>query len=155
MTAGRYAEKTTVASEKTRADIERLLRSNGATAFQYGWDNSEAAVMFEIASRRILFRLPMPDRAERRFTHTPTRGERRAPAAVEEAYEQAVRQRWRALLLIIKAKLEAVASGVVTLETEFLAHIVLPDGRTVGDHTLPRIADAYETGEMPALMPGR
>jgi hypothetical protein len=35
-------------------------------------------------------------------------------------------RRWRALLLMIKAKVEAVESGVVTFEDEWLAHFVLP-----------------------------
>ena len=44
--------------------------------------------MFEITARRILFRLPMPDRNAREFTHTPTRRVRRSPTATSEAYEQ-------------------------------------------------------------------
>jgi hypothetical protein len=55
--------------------------------------------------------------------------------------------------LVIKAKLEAVASGITTFEDEFLAHIVMPDGQTVATHIKPRIAQAYETGSMQALLP--
>jgi hypothetical protein len=153
MTSTRYAERTDVSSDRSRAEIERTLRRYGATAFAYGWDAEAATLMFEIAQRRVLFRLPMPDRNERRFTHTPTRGQRRDPGSQEREYEQSVRQRWRALALVIKAKLEAVAADITTIEQEFLAHIVLPDGRTVGQHTAPAIAAAYETGEMPALLP--
>jgi hypothetical protein len=36
----------------------------------------------------------------------------------------------------------------------FLAHIVLPDGSTVGDWAAPQLALAYERSEMPALLPG-
>jgi hypothetical protein len=151
---GRYAEKTSVPSDASRAEIERTLRRYKATAFAYGWDATTATVMFEIANRRVHFRLPMPDRTGREFTHTPARGVRRSDAAAEEAYEQAVRQRWRALALVIKAKLEAVEAGITTVEQEFLAHIVMPDGRTVAEHTLPAIAAAYESNSMPALLPG-
>lgn len=100
------------------------------------------------------FRLPMPDRTDRRFTHTPSKGQRRSPEAQEAEYEQAVRQSWRALALVIKAKLEAVAAGITSVEDEFLAHIVLPNGATVGEWTRPQIAEAYNGGGMPALMPG-
>jgi hypothetical protein len=31
---------------------------------------------------------------------------------------------------------------------------MLPDGSTVGEHVAPRIAIAYETGSVPALLPG-
>lgn len=153
MTDRRYAEATKVSTDRSVAEIQKLLRRFGATAFTYGWDESSAALMFEMADRRILFRLPMPNPRDREYTHTPT-GKSRAPGAAEQAYEQSVRQRWRALALVIKAKLEAVSAGITTLEQEFLAHIQMPDGRTVGEHTAPAIAAAYESGEMPRMLPG-
>jgi hypothetical protein len=149
----RYAENTQVSSDRSRAEIERTLRRYGATAFGYGWDAQAATLMFEIANRRVMFRLPMPDPTSKVFTRTPT-GKDRSPPAAEAAFEQAVRQRWRALALVIKAKLEAVAAGITTIEQEFLAHIVLPDGRTVGEYAKPAIASAYESGEMPKMLPG-
>jgi hypothetical protein len=150
----RYAEHTEVPSDRSRAEIERTLRRYGASAFAYGWDALCATVMFELADRRIRFRLPMPDRNDREFTHTPSRGTRRSEEAIDAAWEQAQRQRWRALALVIKAKLEAVAAEITTVEQEFLAHIVLPDGSTVGDWAKPQLAIAYQRNTMPALMPG-
>lgn len=150
----RYAEKTSVASDRSRAEIERTLQRYGATAFAYAWDQLAATIMFELADRRVRFRLPMPDRNSREFTHTPEKGLRRNEAQAEAAWEQASRQRWRALALVIKAKLEAVAAEITTVEQEFLAHIVLPDGSTVGDWAGPQLAIAYERNSMPALMPG-
>jgi hypothetical protein len=67
-------------------------------------------------------------------------------------YEKATRQRWRALALVIKAKLEAVESGITIFEDEFLAHIVLPDGSTAGDWMRPQIAKAYDKNKMPPPM---
>ena len=57
------------------------------------------------------------------------------------------------LLLVIKAKLEAVTAGISTIETEFLANIVLPDNTTAGEWMLPQIDRAYRTGEMPLCCP--
>lgn len=68
-------------------------------------------------------------------------------------WEQACRQKWRALALVVKAKLEAVESGISEFEEEFLAHIVLPDGQTVGRWMQPQIADAYGSGKMPPMLP--
>jgi hypothetical protein len=150
----RYAEQTKVASHQSRSEIERTLQRYGATAFAYGWDLGAATVMFEIAERRMRFRLPMPDRNDRAFTHTPGKGLSRTPEAAEAAWEQAGRQRWRALALVIKAKLEAVEAGITTVEDEFLAHIVLPNGSTVGEWTAPQLSLAYSHNQMPALMPG-
>jgi hypothetical protein len=150
----KYAADTNVASDQSRAEIERTLRRYGATAFAYGWDRGRAHVMFEMDGRRIKFVLPLPDPSSREFTHTPERGLERSPEAAEQAYEQAVRQRWRALALVIKAKLEAVEAGITTVEDEFLAHVALPSGETVGEWARPQLAKVYESGQMPALLPG-
>lgn len=152
----RYAERTTVPSDRSRGEIERTLTRYGATAFAYGWSGATAQIMFEIrtdrGSRRVRFGLPMPDRNAREYTMSPAGRARRSAEAAANAYDQAVRQRWRALSLVIKAKLEAVAAGITTVEDEFLAHIVLPDGSTVGEYTAPGIAAAYESGEMPPML---
>jgi hypothetical protein len=149
----RYAESTQVPSDRSRAEIERTLRKYGASAFAYGWQGHSASVMFEMAGRRIVFRLPLPDADSEEFTLTPT-GRERSASAAGEAYEQAVRQRWRALALVIKAKLEAVEAGISSVEDEFLAHVALPSGGTVGEWMRPRLDEVYATGQMPALLPG-
>lgn len=150
----RYAENTSVSSDRSRAEIEKTLARYGANQFMYGWADGEAVLAFRAQSRNVQFRLPMPDRNAREFTHTPERKYARSAAQADEAYEQAVRQRWRALALVIKAKLEAVEAGITVFEDEFLAHILLADGSTVGDWARPQIARVYETGGMPALLPG-
>lgn len=150
----RYAENTAVGSDKSRAEIERTLARYGADGFMYGWSGDCAQVAFEANGRRIKFVLPLPDRNSRDFTHTPARGTRRSPTQIEAEYEKAVRQRWRALALVIKAKLEAVEAGITEFDEEFMAHIVLPNGSTVGEFMTPQIEHAYQSGKMPALLPG-
>ena len=85
------------------------------------------------------------------FSHTP-RNAKRTAAAQQAPWEQACRQGWRALLLIIKAKLEAVESGITTLESEFLANVVLPDGGTVGQWLAHQVEEAYATGKMSRML---
>lgn len=147
----RYAENTAVSSEKSRAEIERTLTRYGATAFGYGWQNNSAVIMFEVRGRRIKFTLPLPDKQGDSIRLTPT-GMVRGDRAREEAYEQAVRQRWRALVLCIKAKLEAVEAGIVEFSDEFMAHVVLPDGQTVGEWAKPQLELAYRSGKMPPML---
>lgn len=146
-----YAASTSVSSEKSRADIERTLARYGARQFMYGYDETRAIVQFQTEHRQVRFSLPMPDRNAVEFTHTPSKKLVRDAKSWAEAYEQAVRQRWRALHLVITAKLEAVQTGIVTFDAEFMAHIVLPDGSTVGETIVPGIELAYETKSMPAL----
>ena len=69
-------------------------------------------------------------------------------------WEQATRQRWRALALVIKAKMEAVESGISEFEDEFMSNIVMPDGKTVAEHARPLIESAYRSGKVTALLPG-
>jgi hypothetical protein len=150
--SGRYAENTSVTSEKSRGEIERTLARYGADQFSYGWDANRAMIMFRAHERLIRFVLPMPDRTAREFRLTPT-GRDRSQSQAEQAWEQACRQRWRALALAVKAKLEAVEAGISEFEHEFMAQIVLPDGGTVGDWMAPQIEQAYQTGLMPSALP--
>lgn len=155
--AGQYAAKTDVSSESSRLEIERTLRRYGASEFGYLSRSSEVSIAFTAHDRWIRFSLPMPDPRAREFTHTPERGMVRSIAAREAAYEQAVRQRWRALLLIVKAKLEAVEAGVVTFEEEFLAYTVVPGtGETVYEQTRGELESAYTAGVLarPLLQAG-
>jgi hypothetical protein len=152
MTMNRYAENTSVACEKSRADIERVLVRYGATGFMYGWQKNIAVVGFEMSDRTIRFNLPMPDKKDERFIVTET-GRDRSEVAAHKAWEQAGRQAWRALLLVVKAKLEAVEADITTFDNEFMAHIVMPDGKTLGEHIVPQIAVAYKTKKMPKLLP--
>lgn len=148
----RYAASTTVSVEKSKSEIERLLSRYGASAFASGWAENRAVIQFEAQGRRIRFTLPLPDKNERRFTMSQ-RGLRSVDVAQKE-WEQSCRQSWRALALVIKAKLEAVEAKITEFQDEFLAHIVLPDGQTVADHVKPKIKMAYETGNMLPLLPG-
>jgi hypothetical protein len=147
-----YAEKTTVAPEKSRAEIEALLRKYGADGFMSGWGKDSAFIAFHAHDRMLKFVLPLPLLSEDRFWKG--RGwRRRTEAQAEAAHEQEIRRRFRALALVIKAKLEAVESKVASFESEFMAHIVMPDGKTVADHVSPAIAAAYRTGGVPRLLP--
>jgi hypothetical protein len=149
----RYAETTEVSTGRSRDEIECTLQRYGATEFVYGWNESRAVVGFRMRGRMIKLQLPLPDRQAREFTHTPGRGLPRSTEQAAAAWEQACRQRWRALALVIKAKLEAVEAGIVTFEEEFLAHTMLPSGQTYGEFALPQLAAVYERQEMPRLLP--
>lgn len=134
-----YAEKTRVPVDRSQGEIKKILSRYGATAFAFAEGN--AMLMFELKGRRIMFKLPLPCKPSSNATQ-----------ASIKTYEQICRSKWRSLVLGIKAKLECVASDITTLEQEFLAHIVLPNGATVGDVMVPQIAMSYERNEMPPLL---
>lgn len=146
-----YASGTDVSPGRTREEIERTLTRWGASSFGYGWDEKGAMIGFTLQGRTVRFLLPLPDRGDARYRRTETGRPRKTTAAVA-AWEQDCRARWRALALIIKAKLAAIEAGVVTYEQEFAMHFVLPGGQTVAEQVLPAIDEAYETGQPPRLL---
>ena len=130
-----YAATTKVPIEQTRNEIERTLARYGAKRFAYFTEAGRAiVVVFEANDRRIRFDLPVPE-------------------GDSDKENQGRRQKWRALLLCIKAKLESVESKIESFETAFLGHIVLPNGRTVAEEIQPSIATAYSEGKMLPLLP--
>jgi hypothetical protein len=155
-----YAKETVVPIEKTQAEIRAVLTKYGATAFAYMDDQTKAAIQFEAAGRRIRFLLVMPDPDGKEFKHPAyRRGKLKTweilpEEASRKKWEQACRQRWRALLLTIKAKLEAAAAGIETFEEAFMPHIVMPDGKTLSQHVTPQIGAAYASGKMPPMRLG-
>lgn len=154
----RYAQDTTVPEARTRAELEKLLQLYGANAFSYSWfeedGGSGTVIAFRIAGRIVQMLVPMPDRRDPLICQTPT-GNPRSESQVEEHFAREARRRWRALFAVVKAKLVAVQDGISTIEREFLADIVLPNGKTLGSHLAPKLEEAYSTGKMPAgLLPG-
>lgn len=146
-----YAKETSVSAEKSRGEIERELRRFGATGFGYAWQGGYAVIVFEFKGRRMKFVLPMPTTDE---VKRDKRGHVVDRRTWDTRLDAETRRRWRSLALSIKAKLVTVADGISTVESEFMAHIVLPNGLTVGEWMTPQIASAYEHGNMPPLLEG-
>lgn len=143
-----FASDTSVSVEKTRAEIEKILSKYGASHFGYMNEPTAARIAFKAHGKAVVFRLPIPDRNNKIFHRTPKRGYARSTSEAYEAWEQACRSCWRALLLAIKAKLEAVEVGISSFETEFLAFIVVPGtGKTFGDLYVPQLDASYASGK--------
>jgi hypothetical protein len=117
-----------VTPEKSRSEIESVIRRYGATGFNSGWHGEDVRVEFLCKDRHIRFVM-------------------REPQA-----EQAKRQKWRALLLLVKAKLEAVDAKIVTFEEAFLSDIVMSDGKTVWERVREPIALEYSNRKPASLI---
>ena len=150
----RYAVNTDVSSDRSRTEIEGTIRRYGASKFMYGWEENSAVVGFAYNTRHVRFDLPLPDRDDPEFSQTPTGRRRRSPATQEAVWEQACRQRWRALALVIKAKLEAVETGITTFDDEFLAHIVMHNGQTIGEAIIPKLESVANSKQVAGLLMG-
>lgn len=150
-----FAEGTTVAPERTRAEIETMLKRYGyGEGFAYQATGRGASIMFQARGRAVRFDVAIPQPTEA-SSYRARRARRNGAFRDGSPLEAEVRRRWRALALVLKGKLEAVASGVMTFEREFLANIVLPgDGRTVGEVVAPGLAEVYaKPGSSVRLLP--
>lgn len=151
----RYASKTKVSSLQSRNEIERLLERYGADHFLYANTPTEAVIGFRIESLPIRITLPLPDQTDFEFTTRggSSRPVARTPAQQQSAYQQAIRQSWRALALVLKAKLEAVDAGITTIEHQFLPNILLPDNTTIGDRLTAQLPQIVSGHPPPMLLP--
>jgi hypothetical protein len=132
----RYAADTRVPVDRTRSELEKLVTTHGATAFgvfSEGW--AKSVVMYRLSGRFIRHTVKVEPKT------------RSSKAAIEQEQRRA----WRALLLIVRAKLEIIASGDSTVDREFLADTVLADGTTVYDQVGQGVAQSYLDGGMPSL----
>ncbi len=142
-----YAENTKVPVSRSQEEIKKTLSKYGASSFAFAESKELAMIQFDLKGKRIKF-----------YMHLPIYGKEKVLSrgisclAGQVKIDQMVRSKWRSLALGIKAKLECVDAGITTLEKEFLAHIVLPNGSTVGDIALPQIENSYSSGKMPNLL---
>lgn len=145
---------TEIPPEKSKVQIEKLLRDYGCDGVQWSelWKQNRAQITFVLQNpqgRSIMVRLEPPPFSSKRRTWVPETGH----------YEQVDAPNWaqsyRLLYAYLKAKLEAIAYGLRDIEEEFLADTVVRDQH--GQER--RVAEVYQeqlaSGELrPALGPG-
>lgn len=150
-----FAANTEVPVDRSRTGIEKLLDDHKCRKFSSGIDRERghAMLQFEMGNRLLRFAVQWPTTLDQLASDDPWRARWRNTRAqsVDRFLAQIERQRWRAMHLVIKAKLEAVSSGVATFDEEFLPYIVLPNNETVSQAMVPLIEQAYTDGEMPRL----
>lgn len=148
-----YAENTTVSFEKSVGETIELVRRRGADQIGQMEYPDRFEIGFKLSERLIRFVLPLPSIGD-----IPMRNGRGSALDLQKRQEllaQAKRQRGRALMLAIKAKLESVESGIETIEEAFLANIVMADGQTVYERISRPIELEYAGGQHIALLPER
>lgn len=134
----------------SREHIERALVDSGATEVRFSQRGELNAIAFRADGRqfRIVLSVPQPQASAAESTELEKVPGRTVTARAQELI---ARRYWHAFALATDAKLAAAAAGVATLESEFLAHVVLPGNRTVIDELEPVIASAYRSGQRPSF----
>jgi hypothetical protein len=148
----RYAEGTEVPADRSRKELEDLLTRHGATEFAF-FQKSDGAqrgtqILYRMNGMLVRQRVSYPDAKEVKPQKARVRTD------VAKLQEAEYRRRWRALVLIVKAKLEMISGGESTVEREFMPDILLADGKTVGEVLVPQLAQSYVDGSMPTLLLG-
>lgn len=136
----RYAKSTNVPISRSKSQIEDTLLRYGIIEFGMGVSPRGDGIIFKQEGR--MYRINVPNPNIKDFS-------------TDAKYEQARRQRWRIKLLSLKGKLEEIEAGLESFDDQFLAHMVLPDGSTVGDFMrLPENVKKLAKTEMPKLLTG-
>lgn len=123
----RYAEGTTVSVEQSRGDISGILAKHGVT--RMGWSTGPEGdeLLAEINERRYRFAIVRPTLVEIRRMFPNARDDN---AKLQAEW----RRRWRAIVLLLKAKLEFAGEGdVTTIEREFMPYLLVDGKRTLAD----------------------
>jgi hypothetical protein len=119
----RYGSRTTVSAAQSRAEIEELLTRHGARDFGYRTADGAAVISFRIGEDVCEYRLPLPGESE--FYYYADNRKRPAKDVVA-LHEQATRARWRAAVLVVRARLEAAACGIESFSDAFRPRALLP-----------------------------
>lgn len=134
----RYAKNTSVPISRSKAQIEDTLLRYGIKEFGMGVSPRGDGILFKHDNKIYKINVPNPNPDD---------------YSTDMKYEQSRRQRWRVLLLSIKAKLEEIEAGLISFDDQFLAYLALPDGSTVGDFMrLPENQKRLTQTKMPKLL---
>ena len=127
----RYAENTTVPVDKSRGEISGILTGHGILR-QGWWSEPEGdGVQFEYMGGVYRLSIPKPTPEELRKRDS---GNYSYPHNIDWATkaDHEWKRRWRATVLLLKAKLEFASDGDVTsLQRELLPYRLLQDGTTL------------------------
>ena len=136
----RYAEGTTVSVNASQGEIAGILMAHGVK--KQGWMSSPDGdeLMFELGGHSFRFQIFKPTMTEIRVLYPNARDER---AKLDGEW----RRRWRANVLLLKAKLEFIDSGDTTLERELLPYMLTASGQTVGDLVTAGKLQMFESGK--------
>lgn len=131
-TKRRYAEDTSVPVSRSQQHVRDMLKRIDADMFMFGDDSERILIAFRAQGRQVKIELPKPD-------DTP----------------QGERMIWRQLLLLVTARVTEIQNEISDFDTAFMPHIMLSDGRVLGERARMAIHESYTTGQIPALLPGK
>jgi len=130
----RYAEGTTVTVDSSRGEISGILAKHGVIRQAWASEPDRDVLQFELEGHVYRFTIERPtDRSL--YKQWEADGDKTARAMKFLPNDQQVaaewRRRWRAQVLLLKAKLEFASGDASTVTRELMPYAVLVDGRTL------------------------
>jgi predicted NUDIX family NTP pyrophosphohydrolase len=122
-----YAQDTQVPVNQSHNEIHKMLTALGATRIGIMFGPEGSIIVFQV--REVMYKFQQPPASENIRNK-----------------EQAERAAWRAMVLLIKAKKVAIEQGISSVEREFMADTVMPDGTTLIEHHEEVIKHNYKDG---------
>lgn len=129
----RYAEGTKVSVESSRGEITGILAKHGVErmGWQTGPDGDE--LLFELKGSRYRFRIVKPTLEEVKADYIAGGGRWNLVYDERAKVEAEWRRRWRANVLLIKAKLEFAEGGDTSVEREFMPYLLVGGRQTLAE----------------------
>lgn len=148
----KYAEGTDVSIERSEAEVKAVLRRYGCYDITSGEYQGLTFLVAHYLKRQLRIEVKMPLLASFKLNRS---GNTNSPRMARMSWEKECRRQWRVLVLLLKAKFEAVMASPEIFEIEFLGYIVDPaTGQTIGSQIVPQIASAYESDHPRPLLLG-
>ena len=116
-----FAKDTQVSVSRSQFDVHALLTKYGASNVGIGFNEIDgvAVVVFRFGDQGFRLELPMPTLMNPGYV--PDHWDLLSDANKRTYLTQGTKARWRSLVLLVKAKLEAIRIGLTTARAEFPA----------------------------------
>jgi hypothetical protein len=125
----RYAQGTTVTVDSSRGEITGILAKFGVQRMAWASQPEGDMLEFQLAGHHYRFTIDRPTWDDVAGDYVNSRNEAQRDQSVAAEW----RRRWRANVLLLKAKLEFAQDGPTTIARELMANLVLADGRVMAD----------------------
>lgn len=140
-----YAKGTDVSVDRSQQEITRILQRYQVDSYAFGASKTTVSLGFELNGVPVRIELPTPVRPD---PAAKTKAANGRMVSLMPAWEQEIKETWRALALVLKANLELVERKAVSIEQAFMAFLVMPgESRVLGDVVLPRYQQALASNQ--------
>lgn len=130
----KYAEGTKVSVESSRSEITGILAKHGVQrmGWQTGPDGDQ--LLFELSGHNYRLQINKPTLEEVRAEYVAGGGRWNLVYDPQKKVDDEWRRRWRANVLLIKAKLEFAEGGDTSIEREFMPYMLVGGRQTLAEY---------------------